>query len=290
MKMLSQPRLVESRVGQTWLAAGFRIFHRQPLAWTMILFIYWAAMLMLAFIPIAGMVLPLLLSPGLAMGFIEIACAIDEKRTPSPTLLISAFRSTQGRAVLMLGVWYVIEVLAILLITVLIDGGLMMEWIAVGKLPEPDQMAQIQTSALIAAVLYIPVLMAFWFAPQLVVWSGFTPTKALFYSFFAVWRNKGAFIRYLITWIALTLAVGGVIALIGQSLEMAANTMTAMLFPITLILMSVAHGSFYQSTKAIFGDTDVTPSDSAWDSSSDATSNPSSNSLPNPGDRDSDRI
>ncbi len=257
MKLLGQPRLVESRVGQTWLAAGFRIFHRQPLAWTMILFIYWAAMLMLAFIPLAGMVLPLLLSPGLAMGFIEIARAIDEKRPPSPMLLVSAFRSTQGRAVLMLGVWYVIEVLAILLITVLVDGGLLMEWIAAGKLPEPNQMAQIQTSGLIAAALYIPVLMAFWFAPQLVVWSGFTPTKALFYSFFAVWRNKGAFIRYLITWIALTLAVGGIIALIGQSIDMAANTMTAMLFPITLILMSVAHGSFYQSTKAIFGDVDT---------------------------------
>ena len=166
---------------------------------------------------------------------------------------------------LMLGVWYVIEVLGILLITVLIDGGLLMEWIAAGKLPEPGEMDQIQTSGLIAAALYIPVLMAFWFAPQLVVWSGFTPTKALFYSFFAVWRNKGAFIRYLITWIALTLAIGGIIALIGQSLEMAANTMTAMLFPITLILMSVAHGSFYQSTKAIFGDTDSPASSDASD-------------------------
>jgi hypothetical protein len=48
--------------------------------------------------------------------------------------------------------------------------------------------------------------------------------------------------------------VGAVSALIGQSMTLEPNTMTAFLFPITLILMSVAHGSFYYSTKVIFGD------------------------------------
>jgi hypothetical protein len=115
-------------------------------------------------------------------------------------------------------------------------------------------MPSVQKSSFVAIALYIPVMMAFWFAPQLVVWSGFTPLKALFFSFFAVWRNKFAFIRYLLTWIGLTLFVGAVSALIGQSMTLEPNTMTAFLFPITLILMSVAHGSFYYSTKVIFGD------------------------------------
>ena len=254
MKLLTQPRLIDSKSGQTWLMAGFRLFHRQPLTWTLILFIYWASMLMFAFIPIFGMIVPLILSPGLSMGFIEVARAVDQKTPAPPPLLISAFRSDRAKLVLMLGVWYVVELMAMFLITMVIDGGLLVEWITAGAMPTAEQMPSVQKSSFVAIALYIPVMMAFWFAPQLVVWSGFTPLKALFFSFFAVWRNKFAFIRYLLTWIGLTLFVGAVSALIGQSMTLEPNTMTAFLFPITLILMSVAHGSFYYSTKVIFGD------------------------------------
>ncbi len=256
MKLLAQPRMLDSRIGQGWLAAGFRLFHRQPLAWTLILFIYWASMLMLAFIPVIGAIVPLLLAPGLSLGFIEVARAVDEGRPPAPPLLIQAFRSEQAKGILMLGAWYLAEILAILFISMLIDGGRMFDWITSGVVPAAEQMASVQVAAMVSAALYVPVMMAFWFAPQLVAWSGFSPLKALFFSFFAVWRNKGAFLRYALTWVGLTVAIGAVSALINQSLELAPNTMTAFLFPITLILMSVAHGSFYQSTKAVFGSTE----------------------------------
>lgn len=220
----------------------------------MILFTYWAAMLIMAFVPVLGLLLPLLLTPGLSMGFIEVARTIDERRPPNPLLLISGFRSPQARSVLLLGVWYVVEIAGILLISLLIDGGSLIDWITLGESPKPEQAASVQASAMIAFLLYIPVMMAFWFAPQLVVWSGFSPVKALFYSFFAVWRNKSAFIRYAITWIGLTLFLGACMALLGQLMDFTPNTAAAFLFPITLILMAVAHGSFYASTKAIFGD------------------------------------
>jgi hypothetical protein len=242
MRLLTEPRILESKVGAGWLSEGFSLFHRQPLGWTLILFIHWAAMLMAAFIPIFGLVLPLLLTPGLSMGFIEISRAIDRREPPRPPLLISAFRSAQAKAVLILGAWYV-----------LIDDGVLIEWITLGQMPKPEQIAAVQTAGIVSFLLYIPVMMAFWFAPQLVVWSGFTPVKALFYSFFAVWRNKGAFIRYAITWIGLTLFVGVAMALVNEIIEMKPSTVTAFLFPITLILMAVAHGSFYASTKAVFG-------------------------------------
>jgi hypothetical protein len=259
MKLISQPRLVESRLGLTWLRSGFTLFHRQPLAWTLILLMYWAGMLLLAFIPLIGMVAPLILSPGLALGFMEIARAVDERRPPSPPLLISAFRSSRARPVLLLGVWYVIEILAILFITVLIDGGALFGWITGGAVPTAEEMGSARTAAVVGLLLYFPVMMSFWFAPQLVVWSDFTPLKALFFSFFAVWRNKGAFLRYLVTWIGVVVFIAAVITLIVESLGLAANTMSAFVFPATLILMAVAHGSFYQSTKAVFGEEPVTP-------------------------------
>jgi hypothetical protein len=256
MQLRKEPRVLESKIGQGWLSEGFSLFHRQPLGWTLILFIYWAAMLMAAFIPIFGLVLPLLLTPGLSMGFIEISRAIDRREPPRPPLLISAFRSAQAKAVLILGAWYLLEITVIMLVSYLIDDGVLIEWITLGQMPKPEQIAAVQTAGIVSFLLYIPVMMAFWFAPQLVVWSGFTPVKALFYSFFAVWRNKAAFIRYAITWIALTLFVGVAMALVNEMIEMKPSTVTAFLFPITLILMAVAHGSFYASTKAVFGPED----------------------------------
>lgn len=254
MKLLPQPRLLTSNAGHAWLTAGFRLFHKQPLAWTLILFIYWAAMLMLAFIPAIGVILPLLLTPGLGFGFIAIAHSIDTKGSAAPPLLISGFRSERAKPLLMLGVWYVIEILAIMLIATLIDGGLLAEWITMGTAPSEEQANTMRLSAAIGVLLYIPVMMAFWFAPQLVVWSGYAPLKALFFSFFAVWRNKGAFLRYLISWAGLTIMIGALMALLNIGLKINPNTMTAFLFPITLILMAVAHSSFYASTKAIFGE------------------------------------
>jgi hypothetical protein len=254
MKLRPQPRLLDARVGQTWLRAGFRFFHRQPLAWTLILFIYWASMLMLAFIPLFGAIVPLLLSPGLALGFIEVARAVDEKRPPSPPLLISAFRSDKVKSIVILGGWYAAAILAILLIGSIFDGGVLVQWITAGVPAQANEMDSMRIAALVGILLYIPVLMAFWFAPQLVMWSGFTPTKALFFSFFAVLRNKGAFFRYLLTWVGLTVFVGAVMALLGQIMSAEPGAMTAFMFPVTLILMAVAHGSFYQSTKDVFGE------------------------------------
>ena len=86
MKLLPQPRLLTANAGHAWLTAGFRLFHKQPLAWTLILFIYWAAMLMLAFIPGLGVLIPLLLTPGLAFGFVTIAHSIDTKGTAAPPM------------------------------------------------------------------------------------------------------------------------------------------------------------------------------------------------------------
>ncbi len=253
MKLSPQPHLLEAKAGQAWLSHGFRLFHKQPLAWTLILFIYWAAMLMLAFIPGLGVLIPLLLAPGLAFGFISIAHSIDTKGTAAPPLLLSGFRSEQAKPLLMLGVWYVIEILAIMLVATLIDGGALVEWITAGAAPGAGLETSLRISATVSVLLYIPVMMAFWFAPQLVVWSGYTPLKALFFSFFAVWRNKGAFLRYAISWAGLTIMIGALMALLDVGLGLDPNTMTAFLFPITLILMAVGHGSFYASTKAVFG-------------------------------------
>ena len=51
-----------------------------------------------------------------------------------------------------------------------------------------------------------PVMMSFWYAPQLVVWKKYTATKAVFYSFFAVWINRKSFILFGLLWFVIVLS------------------------------------------------------------------------------------
>jgi len=259
MQLLSQPNIVQARRGLIWLPAGFALFMRQPFSWIAALFLYWGLMLLCALIPVMGIVLPLILSPGLSLGFIEVARAIDERRTASPKLLLQGFMQPHTRGMIVLGLWYGAEIAAIVLTTMIFDDGLLMQWLASGTIPSPEEISQVRLSAMMALALYLPVMMAFWFAPQLVAWSDFAPTKALFFSFFAVWRNRAAFIRYLLTWIGVTVMIGTAAAVIGQLTGATQNTMTLLLFPVTLILMSAAHGSFYLATKEIFTQAPVSP-------------------------------
>ncbi|MGA1553053.1 MAG: hypothetical protein ACO35I_03270 [Burkholderiaceae bacterium] len=77
MKIQPAPRTVAARIGMAWLTEGFRLFHRQPLIWFLTLFAYWAGLVILAMVPLLGLVAPLILTPGL--GF---CCACLRGRSP----------------------------------------------------------------------------------------------------------------------------------------------------------------------------------------------------------------
>lgn len=95
-------------------------------------------------------------------------------------------------------------------------------------------------------------MMAFWFAPQLVVWKGLSVPKALFFSWMSVWVNRSAFLRYSLAWLLLVVAISLVISLILSSIGGSPQTMLLMVMPISLLLMAIGHGSFYASTRDVF--------------------------------------
>ena len=43
-------------------------------------------------------------------------------------------------------------------------------------------------------MLYTPILMLTWFAPQLIAWHRYPVGKAMFFSLFACWRNRWPFL------------------------------------------------------------------------------------------------
>jgi hypothetical protein len=64
------------------------------------------------------------------------------------------------------------------------------------------------------ALLSVP----FWHAPALVHWGGQAAAQALFSSTLALWRNKGAFVVYSLTWAALVVVFAVSVGLVGMVL------------------------------------------------------------------------
>jgi hypothetical protein len=96
-----------------------------------------------------------------------------------------------------------------------------------------------------ASIIYVPILMLTWFAPQLVAWHGQPVGKALFFSFFACWRNRWPFLMLVVALFALSFAV---IFAVTQSLQVfgASPQLKSMLFaPVALILVSVGYATQY---------------------------------------------
>jgi high-affinity Fe2+/Pb2+ permease len=84
------------------------------------------------------------------------------------------------------------------------------------------------------------------------VWKDFTAGKALFYSFFAVWRNRWAFLRYGLAWTILIVFISLIIALFGEILGAEPRMVFTAVLPISMVLIAVAQGSFYASTRDVF--------------------------------------
>jgi hypothetical protein len=253
--MTKQPKVVNSSAGQTWLLQGFKIFQKQPLIWIFSLFAYWTAMFLFGLIPVFGLVLTLVLSPGLAFGFIALARAVDEGQIPFPKLIISGFTGSHAKSMLLLGTFYILEILLVLILSLTLDGGSLLKVITTGEFPnDSDGSNTTSTSygAIVAVLAYIPVMMSFWYAPQLVVWKKYSASKAVFYSFFAVWINRKSFLFYGLTWFVIIMLSILLFSTLASQFTVFKQLLALAIMPLSLILMAVAHGSYYASTKAVF--------------------------------------
>ncbi len=95
------------------------------------------------------------------------------------------------------------------------------------------------------ALVYLPILMVTWFAPQLVAWHHLPIAKALFFSFVTCWRNRWPFLMLAAALSALSFAV---IFLVTQLMQIfgASPQLASMLFaPIALILISIGYATQY---------------------------------------------
>ena len=252
-----QPNVVTIFDGRDWLLHGYDIFKKQPLVWILTLLAYWTAMFLFGLIPIVGLLVSLVISPGIAFGFICLAKAIDQNQAVPPRIIISGFTSSKKFDLILLGFYYCGSLFLIFVLIMLLNDKSVIDLVN-----NPDSQINSGTQSgnffnikiMTVLLLYIPIQMIFWFAPQLVVWGNLNSIKAMFYSFFAVLLNWKSFLTYLLTWVMVMLGISIFIALLISLFKIDQGSLFVLFLPISLLIMGVAHCSYYASTKMIFSD------------------------------------
>lgn len=245
--------MVPARHGWAWLARGFFLFRKNPPMWTLLVFTYWILVALMNQIPIAGPLVATLFLPAFSVSFMVICEHLDRGDPLRPILLFAGFRARLPTLVT-LGALYLLSIMLVLGISALADHGTLANWVIYGTAPSAEAIrdGSLSTALVIAAAAGTPVVMAFWFAPVLAAWDGMNAAKALFFSFFASWRNWRAFLLY-----------GAVLSVAGTALSMALVTTALLLrghpemlrlglIAAILVTMPTLFGSFYAAYRDVF--------------------------------------
>lgn len=239
-----------ARAGWEWIKQGFDLFRQQP---GRLAFLFLGFMLFLVFvglIPLVGQPLTLVLVPAFGAAFMQAGADIDRKQLVQPQLLATGFRKPVFNPLFRLGLLYFVVFALVLGMFMLLDDGAL-EKVMSGKLDprsEEARSAQLWKPFLAAMVVYVPAAMAFAFAAPLILWRQMGVAKALFFSFFAVWRNLRPFLVFALSWFMLFIMTIQILALLAGPKYLA-----LVLQPVLVLFGIVTHCSFYASYRELFG-------------------------------------
>ncbi|ALU87661.1 hypothetical protein Hrubri_0434 [Herbaspirillum rubrisubalbicans M1] len=247
---------IPALTGWSWVKQGFTLFRKQPAEISTLFLAYMFLMLILGIIPVLGQMLPLILIPLFSMSFMQACAQIEKGERVYPNLLLIAFRSPARNTLLKLGLLYLLVATLVVAASALADGGTFWKAMMGGGLSTQElesAAGSMRIAMLVAAALYVPAAMAFWYAAPLIMWQQMSLGKALFYSFFTVRRAGGAFLVYGLAWIVIAIVVPTVISMV---ITLATGSFTAVfliLLPISIMLTVVMYCSFYPTYTTIFG-------------------------------------
>lgn len=261
MRIRSLPALT----GWRWVMQGFDLLRRQPIALLAITFLNLLLLSFSVLVPLVGSIAPLVLAPVLMVGLMRAVRTADEGSMPVPSMLFAAFREDDGRAwrpLMLLGAFNAAATMLALALAAVADGGALMR-LATGSIEDAEAMTLDEGSLWLAAavfvVAYVPVQMAMWYSPLFVAWHRTPPTKALFFSVFAVWRNRRAFVVYAIGWFAVAFAGSLVVRVVQGAFGTHPFLLSLILSPLSLALITMIYSSFWPTYRDPVSDAEDEP-------------------------------
>ena len=230
-------RAVGAGQGWTWIADGFGLFKKAPGMWIALVVVLFVILVVLAFIPLLGAVATFLLMPlfvgGLILGCralqgggeLEFGHLFAGLKTPHTANLIVL-------GALAIGGWIIV----MLPVIAIVGAGAVFGAMRGDAAGVAAAGGSFVLAGLVATALSIPIYMALWFAPALVVLRGLAPVAAVKESFLGCLKNIVPFLIY-----GLVMLVLGIVAAIPLGLGW-------------LVLGPVAIASVYTAYRDIYGD------------------------------------
>lgn len=227
-------RAVGAGQAWAWITGGFDFFKGKPGTWILIVLVLGALFIALALVPFLGSLATVVLYPIFAGGIMLGCHAQRQSGAIEVGHVFAGFRNRAGD-LLVVGVIALAAWIVVMIPVMLIIGGSVFFGMMQGS---PEAMASfgmnVLLAGLVALALSIPVYMALWFAPALVVLRETPPVDALKQSFRGCLKNIVPFLVY-----GVVLLVLGVIAIIPIGLGL-------------LVLVPVLMGSVYVAYEDIY--------------------------------------
>lgn len=233
-----EARQVNAGQGWRWITDGFALFRKNPPIWIALFLIYFVILVVVSMVPLIGPLTMSLLAPVFTAGFMLACRDVEQGEELELGYLIAGFKHHTA-ALITVGGFYLVGSIIVLGVMMLSGGGAILGAASLGQeAAEPQVMVGAMGGVMIGLLagfaLFIPLLMAYWFAPALVVFHGMPALEAMKLSFQACLRNIMPFLVYGVISFVLM-----VVAMIPFGLGM-------------LILIPTLNASIYTGYKDIF--------------------------------------
>lgn len=194
--------------GAMWLRDAALMFAKARARWLLLLLAYYVILGAVRALPFVGVVAVSILKPVLAVGFLAAAWTVERGGKPRLRHIAQGFQSNL-RALLPIGVAFAVGIFIAVLASALVDHGKLLAFltspppVATGTEAASVDEAEgvfldpgVELGMLFAALCSLPVLLAVWFAPALVVFQDLRATQALATSLRAALANWRALAVY----------------------------------------------------------------------------------------------
>ena len=218
--------------GLEWISDGFKIFSKSPGPWILTMIVGFIIMIVVNMNPIIGGIFGMLTTYIWVAGLVIGSKAVDDGEPMDIKYLFAGFSNNAGKLV---GLSLLVVVVSFGLMFVLVGSTYMeLAFSSDGQIPDNFDAIGLLLSFLVVIALMLPLMMAVWFAPALIVLQNMPLIESMKASFWGCSKNMLPFLIYGMI-LLLLLIVAAIPLFLGM-----------------LVLAPVGYASIYCSYKDIY--------------------------------------